>query len=395
MKLSIKKGTTSKRLAIFIQDSSQTDGRGLTGLVWNTSGLAWHYWREDAGDVDGTQVTLCAGTRGTYTNSGGAGTGGGFIAKDGTNMPGFYEISIPDAALAAAAGWVVIVLRGAPNMAPLTLEIELIDNTTANVYDIVTHATYGNSAIKTQVAAIETDTQDLQAQMGVAGVGLTNLGDARIANLDATISSRTKPADTQAAVTTVTNLTNAPTAGDFTADMKTSLDAATPASVVGAVGSVVGHTPQTGDSFARLGAPAGASVSADVAAVKSDSAAILADTGTDGVVVAPGSKTDYALTAAYDPAKTAAQAGNAMALTAAERNGTADAILARTLGSEGYAADGAVPTLAQMLFMIWSGLVEFSISGTTLTCKKLDGSTTAMTFTLDDATSPTSRTRAT
>jgi hypothetical protein len=36
----------------------------------------------------------------------------------------------------------------------------------------------------------------------------------------------------------------------------------------------------TGDAYARLGAPAGASVSADVAAVKSDSAAILVDTGT-------------------------------------------------------------------------------------------------------------------
>lgn len=36
--------------------------------------------------------------------------------------------------------------------------------------------------------------------------------------------------------------------------------------------------PQTGDAYARLGAPAGASVSADVAAVKSDSAAILEDT---------------------------------------------------------------------------------------------------------------------
>jgi len=36
--------------------------------------------------------------------------------------------------------------------------------------------------------------------------------------------------------------------------------------------------PQTGDNFARIGAPAGASVSADVAAVKSDSAAIKAKT---------------------------------------------------------------------------------------------------------------------
>lgn len=41
--------------------------------------------------------------------------------------------------------------------------------------------------------------------------------------------------------TTATNLTNAPTAGDFTATMKTSLNAATPASVVGAVGSVTGN----------------------------------------------------------------------------------------------------------------------------------------------------------
>jgi hypothetical protein len=40
-------------------------------------------------------------------------------------------------------------------------------------------------------------------------------------------------------------------------------------------------------------------------------------------------------------------------------------------------------------------LAERGISGTTLTAKKLDGSTTSMTFTLDDATTPTSQTRAT
>jgi hypothetical protein len=53
----------------------------------------------------------------------------------------------------------------------------------------------------------------------------------------------------------------------------------------------------TGDAYARLGAPAGASVSADIAAAKSDTAAILVDTGTDGVVVAAASKTGYSLTA--------------------------------------------------------------------------------------------------
>jgi hypothetical protein len=72
----------------------------------------------------------------------------------------------------------------------------------------------------------------------------------------------------------------------------------------------------------------------------------------------------------------------------------AAAILARALAAESYAADGAVPTLSQMLWMIWAVLADFWISGTTLTARKQDG-TAAMTFTLDDATNPTSRTRAT
>ena len=63
--------------------------------------------------------------------------------------------------------------------------------------------------------------------------------------------------------------------------------------------------------------------------------------------------------------------------------------------TEAYASDGSAGTAAQLLYMIWAGLHEFSIAGTTITAKKLDGSTTAMTWTLDDASSPTSRTRAT
>lgn len=62
--------------------------------------------------------------------------------------------------------------------------------------------------------------------------------------------------------------------------------------------------------------------------------------------------------------------------------------------TESYAADGAAATPAQLLYMIYCAVGEFSISGTTITGKKLDGSTTAMTWTLDSATAPTSRTRA-
>ena len=46
-------------------------------------------------------------------------------------------------------------------------------------------------------------TGDAFVRIGAAGAGLTALGDTRIANLDAAVSSRTKPADTQARVTVV------------------------------------------------------------------------------------------------------------------------------------------------------------------------------------------------
>lgn len=69
--------------------------------------------------------------------------------------------------------------------------------------------------------------------------------------------------------------------------------------------------------------------------------------------------------------------------------------LLTTALTESYAADGAAGTLSQLLFGIQAFLQERSVSGTTLTVKKLDGATTAMTFTLNDGTSPTSLTRAT
>lgn len=61
---------------------------------------------------------------------------------------------------------------------------------------------------------------------------------------------------------------------------------------------------------------------------------------------------------------------------------------------ESYAADGTAPTAEQSLFLIQQWLTEKAISGTTATVKKLDGSTSAATFTLNDATSPSSVTRA-
>ena len=66
-----------------------------------------------------------------------------------------------------------------------------------------------------------------------------------------------------------------------------------------------------------------------------------------------------------------------------------------TAMTEDYAGDGSAPTPEQMLFMLWSYIAERVKSDVTVTTKKLDGSTTSMTFTLNDTNNPTSITRAT
>lgn len=86
--------------------------------------------------------------------------------------------------------------------------------------------------------------------------------------------------------------------------------------------------------------------------------------------------------------------GNVVGTVAGVTPATTSGILTTAL-TESYAADGAPPTLSQAIFALQQFLQERAVSGTTLTVKRLDGSTTAMTFTLDDATSPTSITRAT
>ena len=115
MKLKIKEGTTSKIVRVFAQDSSATDGSGLTGLT--ESDPTAHYIAE--GDSSVTDIALASATVGTYTS-------GGFVEVDSTKMPGVYEFGIPDAAIDDSSdGSVVIMIKGATNMAPILIEIEL------------------------------------------------------------------------------------------------------------------------------------------------------------------------------------------------------------------------------------------------------------------------------
>jgi len=116
MKLLRDVGVTSEIWQIFIRDSSSTTGGGLTGLTNASSGLTAYYHRDT--DTTATAISLVSMTVGTFTSS-------GFKEIDATNMPGWYQFCPPNAALASGAKSCSFHLKGATNMAPLPIEVDL------------------------------------------------------------------------------------------------------------------------------------------------------------------------------------------------------------------------------------------------------------------------------
>ncbi len=115
MKLELQVASTSVTINIFIQDSSSTTGAGLTGLVFNSAGLTAYYMLPRAAAVS---ITLATQTvTGAYSS-------GGFKEIDSSNAPGWYRLDLPNAAV-ASGGFVGLHLKGATNMAPLPIEIQL------------------------------------------------------------------------------------------------------------------------------------------------------------------------------------------------------------------------------------------------------------------------------
>lgn len=161
--------------------------------------------------------------------------------------------------------------------------------TDAKVASDVTIASV-TGAVGSVTARVTANTDQLAGQTVTAAAGVT---------FPASVASPTNI--TAGTITTTTNLTNAPTAGDFTSTMKTSIGTAVAASAVasvtGAVGSVTGLTASdvgaikaktdnlpsdpadesliiaaTDAIYGRIGAPAGASIADDISNISGGSA---------------------------------------------------------------------------------------------------------------------------
>jgi hypothetical protein len=68
-------------------------------------------------------------------------------------------------------------------------------------------------------------------------------------------------------------------------------------------------------------------------------------------------------------------------------------VLVTDILADSVPSDGTRPSIAQAMYMVVQFLTERSVTGTTVTVRKVDGSTALYTLTLNDGTTPTSVTR--
>jgi hypothetical protein len=105
--ITIAPGSTSQSIELYL---------GATGLTFSTSGLAAYYVRNQSAPVAITLVTQ------TPT---GAWTSGGFAEISSSLVPGVYRLDVPNAAFAAGASDVTIVVRGASGTNGAVLTVTL------------------------------------------------------------------------------------------------------------------------------------------------------------------------------------------------------------------------------------------------------------------------------
>ena len=105
--ITIAPGSTSQSIELYL---------GATGLTASTSGLSARYNRTRTASVS---IPLVARTIAQ------AWTSGGFAEVDATNMPGVYRLDLPDAALAAGADDVTVVVRGASGTNGAVMTVKL------------------------------------------------------------------------------------------------------------------------------------------------------------------------------------------------------------------------------------------------------------------------------
>jgi hypothetical protein len=164
--ITIAPGSTSQSIELYL---------GVTGLTSSSSGLSARYNRTRTASVS---IPLVARTIAQ------AWTDGGFAEVDATNMPGVYRLDLPDAALAAGADDVTIVVRGASgtNGAVMTIKLSSGGLTSAQtasaVWDAATASYTNNGSFGLNV--LRADQQNKAGNVTLHSSGNVNRVDADV-----------------------------------------------------------------------------------------------------------------------------------------------------------------------------------------------------------------------
>ena len=164
--ITIAPGSTSQSIELYL---------GATGLTFSTSGLSAYYVRNRSAPVAITLVTQTA--TGTWAS-------GGFAEISSTFTPGVYRLDVPDAALAAGADDVTIVVRGAigTNGAVMTVKLSSGGLTSAQTASAVwdearsSHVTAGTFGQYVNAELVTPATSAALVRMGPYEVKADGLG---------------------------------------------------------------------------------------------------------------------------------------------------------------------------------------------------------------------------
>jgi len=247
-----------------------TTGQGLTGLTSASSGLIISTIADN--EATATAYTVAGSTIETISTLGTfaapTATKCRFKEVDSTNHKGLYEFQFADARFAVASSRrLVISVTGATNLLDTDYEIQLVQ---FNPYD----------AVRLGLTALPNAAAEAAGGLYTRGTGAGQINQAANGMVD------TNPVRLNNVSQSLLDLK------DFADD---GYDPATH-KIQGVVltdtlTTYTGNTLQTGDSFARLGAPAGASVSADIAAIEAQ---------TDDIGVAGAGLTNVPWNALWD-----------------------------------------------------------------------------------------------
>lgn len=414
----IKNGQTSVILTVKLRKLST--GLGYTGLSSSSSGLIIGTRADNEASV--TAYTQAGSTIETITTLGTyaapTATKCRFKEVDATNAPGDYEIHLADARFAVSnAKRLRIAISGVSDLdefaedvvltvADLNAALATPTNITAGTITTATNVTTVNGLANNVITAASIDAD---------AIGASELAADAVAEIQSGLSTLTL-----AQVKTALGLIKSGTCRSGVDNSSNSI--ALPASTTDLEaygGCIIRVTGGTGANQARkIDSVTGGGGATPKAIVKPDLAVTTDDTSTieiyssDGVLVvaltdilidevpfngadvpAIKAKTDNLPSDPADASVIAAAFAGLNDISAADVLAQVNSALT-TAVADSIPADGSRPSPAQALYMLVQFMMERSVSGTTVTVKKPDGSTTLLTLTLDDATNPTSTTRA-